>query len=51
VITIPDAGLDTTQRVGVSPGASVLRLLVPEVAVGVFSDRSSEGNGVEVTRY
>ena len=50
VITMPDAWLDTTRRVEVPPGAGVLRLLVPGVAVGVFVDRRSVGDGVEVTR-
>jgi len=44
-----DAGLDTTRRVEVPPGAGVLRLLVPSVAVGVFIDRRCVGDGVEVT--
>jgi len=50
VITMPDAGLDTTRRVEVLPGAGVLRLLVPGVAVGVFVDRRCVVDGVEVTR-
>jgi hypothetical protein len=33
VITMPDAGLDTTQRMEVPPDAGVLRLLVPGMAV------------------
>jgi hypothetical protein len=50
VITMPDAGrLDTTRRVEVPPGAGVLRLLVPSVAVGVFVDRHCVADGVEVT--
>jgi hypothetical protein len=49
VITMPDAGLVTTQRVEVSPGAGVLRLLVPGVAVRVFVDRRCVADGVEVT--
>ena len=49
VIIMPDAGLDTMQRVEVSPGAGILLLLVPGVAVGVFIDRCSVANGVEVT--
>jgi hypothetical protein len=50
VITMPDAGLDTIRRVEVPPGAGVLRLLVPCVAVGVFVDRRCAADGVEVTR-
>jgi len=38
VITMPDAGLDTTRRVEVPLGAGVLRLLIPGVAVEVFID-------------
>jgi hypothetical protein len=49
VITMPDAGLDTTRRVEVPPGAGVLRLLVPRMAVGVFVDRRCVADGVEVT--
>ena len=47
---MPDAGLDTMRRVEVMPGAGVLRLLVPKVAVGVFIDRCCVGDGVAVTR-
>jgi len=36
---MPDWGLDTTRRDEVGPGAGVLRLPVPDVAVGVFNDR------------
>jgi len=50
VITMPDAGLDTTRRVEVPPGAGVLRLLVPGVAVGVFVDCRCVADRVEVTR-
>jgi len=50
VIVMPNAGLDTTRRVTVPPGAGVLRLLVTGVAVGVFIDRRSVAHGVEVTR-
>jgi hypothetical protein len=50
VITMPDAGLDTTRRVVVPHGAGVLRLLVPGVAVGVFVDRCCAADGVEATR-
>jgi len=49
VITMPDAGLDTTRRVEVPPGAGLLRLLVPGVAVGVFIDHRCVAAGVEVT--
>jgi len=47
--TMPDVGLDTTRRVDVPPGAGVLRLLVPSVAVGVFIDQSCVADRVEVT--
>jgi len=50
VITMPDAGLDTTRRVKVPPGAGVLRLLVPGVVVAVFVDHRCVADGVEVTR-
>jgi len=50
VITMPNAGLDTTRRVEVPPGAGVLRLLVSGVAVGVFIDRRCVADRVEVTR-
>jgi len=49
VITMPDAGLDTTRRVEVPLGAGVLRLLVLGVAVGVFVGRRCVADGVEVT--
>jgi hypothetical protein len=47
---MPDAGLDTTQRVEISSGAGVLRLVLPGMAVGVFIDHRCAANGVEVTR-
>jgi len=50
VITMADAGLDTTRSVEDPPGAGVLRLLVPSVAVGVFIDRRCAADSVEVTR-
>jgi len=54
VLAMPDAGLDTTRRVEsvckVPPGAGVLRLLVPGMLVGVFIDRHSVADRVEVTR-
>ena len=50
VLAMLDAGLDTTRRVDVPPGAGVLRLRVPGVAVGVFIDRRCVADGVEVTR-
>jgi hypothetical protein len=50
VITMPDAGLDTTRRVEVPPGAGVLRLHVPGVAVGVFIECRCVADEVEVTR-
>jgi len=46
-----DAGLNITRHVEVPPGAGVLRLLVPGVAVGVFIDRRCVVGGVEVTRW
>jgi hypothetical protein len=49
VITMPDVGLDTTRPVEVHPGAVVLQLLVPGVAVGEFVDRRCVADGVEVT--
>jgi hypothetical protein len=48
VITMPDAGLDTTQQVEVPPGGGVLRLLVLGMAVGVIIDRRCVVDGVEV---
>jgi len=50
VIAMPNAGLDTTRRVAVPPGAGVLRLLVTGMAVGVFIERQCVVDGVEVTR-
>jgi hypothetical protein len=50
VIPMPNAGLDTTQRVAVPPGAGVPRLLVTGVVVGVFIDRRCVADGVEFTR-
>jgi len=50
VIAMLNAGLDTTRRVVVPPGAGVLRLLVTSVAVGVFVDRRCVADGLEVTR-
>jgi hypothetical protein len=54
VLATPDAGLDTTRRVEslykVSPGAIVLRLLLPCMAVGVLIDRRCVADGVEATR-
>jgi hypothetical protein len=46
VITMPDAGLDTTQYVEVPPGAGVIQLLVPGVVVGVFIGRRCVADGV-----
>ena len=48
-IAMPDARLDTTRCVEVSPGASVLRLLVPGVVVWIFVHRHCVADGVEVT--
>jgi len=54
VLAMPDAGLDTTQRVEsvcmVPLGAGVLQLLVPGLAVGVIIDSRCVADGVEVTR-
>jgi len=51
VLAMPESGLDTMRRDEVPPGARVLRLLVPSVAVGVFSDcHFVVADGVEVTR-
>jgi hypothetical protein len=50
VITMPDVWLDTMRHVEVSPGAGMLRLLLPGVAVGVFIYRCCVAGGVEVTR-
>jgi len=54
VLAMPDAWLDTTQRVEsvcvIPLGAGVLRLLVPGVAVGVIIVRRCAADGVEVTR-
>jgi len=53
VLAMPDVGLDTTRRVGsvgeVPPGAGVLRLLVPGVAVGVLIDRRCVMGGLGAT--
>jgi hypothetical protein len=49
VKTMPHAALDTTRRVAVRPGAGVVRLHVPAVAVGLFVDRGCVADGVEVT--
>jgi len=50
---MPDAGLDTTQRVQsvcvIPLGAAVLQLLVPRVAVGVIIYRRCVADWVEVT--
>jgi len=54
VLAMPDARLDTTRRVEsvceVPPGAGVLRLLIPGIAVGVIIDRRCVADGVTVTR-
>jgi hypothetical protein len=53
VLAMPDAGLDTTQRVEsvgvILLGTGVLRLHVPSVAGGVIIDRHCVVDGVEVT--
>jgi len=52
VIAILDVGLDTTRHVKsvceVLPGAGVLRLLVPSVAVRVFIDHCCVADRLEV---
>jgi len=50
VIAMPNAGLDTTQRVEVPLGGGVLRLLETGVAVGVFLDRGCVADGVDAMR-
>jgi len=46
---MPDAGLDSTRRVGVPPGAGVPQLVVPGMTVGVFINCRCAADGVEVT--
>ena len=50
MIAMPNAGLDTTQRVEVPLGGGVLRLLETGVAVGVFLDRGCVADGVDAMR-
>ena len=54
VLAMPDVGLDTTRPVWsvceVPLGASVLRLLVSGVVVGVFINCCCVADGVEATR-
>jgi hypothetical protein len=50
VIAMLNAGLGTTRRIEVPPGAGVLPLLVSSVVVGVFIDRRCVADRVEVTR-
>jgi hypothetical protein len=54
VLAMPDARLDTTRGVEsvgeISPGAGVLRLIVPGMVVGVIIERRCVPDGVEVTR-
>jgi hypothetical protein len=50
VITMADAGLDTTRHFEVHPGAGVLRLHVSGVVVGGSIDCRCVVDGVEVTR-
>jgi hypothetical protein len=54
VLAMPDAGLDTTRRVVsvcmVALGAGLLRLLAPDVVVGVIIDRRCVADRVDVTR-
>ena len=51
---MPDAGLDTTQRIEsvciVPLGGRVLRLLLPGMVVRVIVDSCCAADGVEVTR-
>jgi len=47
---MPGAGLDPTQRVEVTSGAGVLRLLVHSVAAGVYIDCRCVADVVEETR-
>jgi hypothetical protein len=53
VLAMPDARLDITRRVEsvfeVPPGAGVLRLLVPGMAVGVIIDHRCVADVVTVT--
>jgi hypothetical protein len=55
VLAMPNAKLDTTQCVEsvceVPPGAGVLRLLVPGMAVGIFIARRRVAEGVTVMRW
>jgi len=50
VIAMPDSGLDTMRCNEVPPGAGVLQLLVPSLAVGVIRECHYVVDGVEVTR-
>jgi len=54
VLAMPDVSLDTTRHIEsacqIAPGAGVLRLLVPGVAVEAFIDRRCVADRVEVTR-
>ena len=53
VLAMPDARLGTMGRVEsaceIAPGAGVLQLCIPGIAVGVFIDRLCVMDGVEVT--
>jgi len=53
VLAMPDARLVTTRCIQslckVLPGAGVLRLLAPSMAVGVIIDRRCVADGVTVT--
>jgi hypothetical protein len=53
VLAMLDAGLDTTQSVEsvcqVPTGASILQLLVPCLAIGVFIDLCRVADGLEAT--
>jgi hypothetical protein len=48
VITMPDAGLNTMRRVEVCLSAGLLRMCVPDIAVGVLTDRHWVADRVEV---
>jgi hypothetical protein len=47
-IEMQNAGKNETRCIEVPPGAGVLRLLVPSIAVAVFVDRYGVADGVEV---
>jgi hypothetical protein len=49
-IEMPNAGQNETRCIEVPPGAGVLQLLVPSIAVAVFVDRYCVADRVEVLR-